>query len=100
MISLYFNLYRAVKNHVIFTYGFCFCMDYNNVSYFVESYQLLFENKLSWIFHKQIYFYDNKKNYFFDNLYIIIKLITVDTFFFVIKFGVNIFPKNVTTSTI
>ena len=47
LISLYFNLYRAVKNHVIFTYGFCFCMGYNNVFFFVESCQLLFENKLS-----------------------------------------------------
>ena len=61
MISLYFNLYQTVKNHVIFTYGFCLCMNYNNVSFFVESYQLLFENKLSWIFYEQIYFYDNKK---------------------------------------
>ena len=76
MISLYFNLYQALKNHEIFTYGFCFYMDYNNVSFFVESCQLLFENKLSLIFYKLIYFYD-KKNYFFDNLYIIIKLITV-----------------------
>ena len=50
-------------------------MDYNNVSFFVESCQLLFENKLSWIFCQLIYFYDNKKNYFFENLCIIIKLI-------------------------
>ena len=77
MILLYFNLYRAVKNHVIFTYGVCFCIDYNNVSFFVESYQLLFENELLWISYELIDFYDIKKNYFFDNLYIIIKLITV-----------------------
>ena len=54
MISLYLNLYRTVNNHVIFTYGFCFCMDYNNVSFLVKSYQLLFENKLSWIKKSQI----------------------------------------------
>ena len=58
MISLYFNLYRAVKNHGIFNYGFCFCMDYNSVSFFVESCELL---KLSWIFYEQIYSYDNNK---------------------------------------
>ena len=76
MIWLYFNLYR-VKNNVTFTYGFCFCMDYNNVSFFVKSCKLLFENKLSWIFYQLIYFHDNKKNYFLDNLYTIIKLITL-----------------------
>ena len=64
MILLYFNLYRAVENHVIFTYGVCFCMDYNNVSFFVESCQLLFENKLSWIFYELIYIYVNKKKFF------------------------------------
>ena len=69
-----------VKNHVIFTYGFCFSMDFNNVSFFVESCQLLFKNKLSWIFYQLIYFHDNKKNYFFDNLCIIIELITVFIF--------------------
>ena len=52
-------------------------MDYNNVSFFDESCQLLVENKLSWIFYEQIYFHDNKKNYFFGTLYIIIKLITL-----------------------
>ena len=52
-------------------------MDYNNVSFFVESCQLLFENKLLLIFYQLIYFHDNKKNYFFDNLCIIIKLITL-----------------------
>ena len=52
-------------------------MYYNNVSFFDESCQLLFENKVSSIFYEQIYFYDNKKNYFFDTLYIIIKLITL-----------------------
>ena len=50
-------------------------MDYNNVSFFVESCQLLFESKLSWNFYEQFNFYDDK-NYFFGNLYIIIKLIT------------------------
>ena len=45
MISLYFNLYRAVKNKVIFNYGFCFCIDY--VFLFFESCQLLFDNELS-----------------------------------------------------
>ena len=52
-------------------------MDYKNVSFFVESCQLLFENKLSWIFYEQIYFHDTKENYFLDNWYIIIKLIIV-----------------------
>ena len=58
-----------MKNYVIFNYGFCFYMDYNKVSFYVESCQLLFANKLSWIFYEQIDF--------FDNLYIIMKLITV-----------------------
>ena len=52
-------------------------MDYDNVFFFVESCQLLFENELSWIFYQIIYFHANKKNYFFDNLCIIIKLITL-----------------------
>ena len=43
-------------------------MDYN-VIFFVESCQLLFENKLSWIFYELISFHDNNKNYFADNLY-------------------------------
>ena len=44
-------------------------MEYNNVSFFDELCQLLFENKLSWIFYEQINF--------FDTFYIIIKLITL-----------------------
>ena len=59
MISVYFNVYRAVKNHVLFTYVFCFCIHYNNVSFLVESCQMLFEKKISRIFYEQINFYNN-----------------------------------------